>query len=73
MKKRIVITGATGFIGRQLVPRLLKNDFDLLLVGRNTDEICHTFENIECCNYQQLPSRLKQDDIFIHQCGPWPC
>ncbi len=66
MKKRIVITGATGFIGRQLVPRLLKNDFDLLLVGRNTDEICHSFENIECCNYQQLPARLKQDDIFIH-------
>lgn len=35
MKKRILITGATGFIGRHLIPRLEQGDTELTLAVRN--------------------------------------
>lgn len=41
MKKRIIITGATGFIGSQLT-ELLKDKYDLVLLTRNPDKYTDT-------------------------------
>ena len=38
MKKRVLLTGATGFVGRQVVAALCKADVDLLLVVRDGSE-----------------------------------
>ena len=38
MKKRILLTGATGFVGRQILKALLKSDVDLRLVVRTNTE-----------------------------------
>jgi nucleoside-diphosphate-sugar epimerase len=38
MRKRILLTGATGFVGRQILSALLKADVDLRLVIRNGSE-----------------------------------
>jgi len=38
MKKRVLLTGATGFVGRQVVAALCKADVDLLLVVRDDSE-----------------------------------
>ena len=38
MKKRILLTRATGFVGRQILQALLKSDIDLRLVVRTNTE-----------------------------------
>ncbi|MBC2770597.1 NAD-dependent epimerase/dehydratase family protein [Pusillimonas minor] len=38
MKKRILLTGATGFVGRQIFAALCKADIDLILVVRDSSE-----------------------------------
>jgi nucleoside-diphosphate-sugar epimerase len=38
MKKRVLLTGATGFVGRQVVAALCKADVDLFLVVRDGSE-----------------------------------
>lgn len=40
MKKRVLLTGATGFVGRQVLATLCKADVDLLLVVRDGSESC---------------------------------
>ncbi|WP_421193221.1 NAD-dependent epimerase/dehydratase family protein [Aeromonas enteropelogenes] len=36
--RQIIITGATGFIGRYLVPLLLENQYDIVALGRDEDK-----------------------------------
>lgn len=40
MRKRILLTGATGFVGRHILAALCKADIDLLLVVRDSSESC---------------------------------
>jgi uncharacterized protein len=37
-KKRVVVAGATGMIGRRLCKRLLERDYDLMVFSRHPDE-----------------------------------
>lgn len=39
MKRRILITGANGFIGKHLVSKLTQKDLELVLVVRSSDEV----------------------------------
>ena len=57
----IIITGCTGYIGKILIPKLLKLNFNILAVGRNTEKIRFMFPELKCCNYQEL---IKQKDNF---------
>ncbi len=38
MKKQIIVTGAAGFVGRNLLPLLIKNGFDVIGVVKNEAE-----------------------------------
>tara|TARA_R110000772_G_scaffold40132_16_gene94010 strand:+ start:2366 stop:3589 length:1224 start_codon:yes stop_codon:yes gene_type:complete len=51
---KIVVTGASGFVGQLLVPRLAALGVDLLLVGRDTKKLGQLYPEIENCNYNQL-------------------
>lgn len=63
---RIVITGATGFIGRQLVPRLLASGADLLLVSRDPEKVQTIWPGVERCDYASLAMRATDYDLLVH-------
>src|SRR5581483_3195576 len=39
----IMVTGATGLVGRSLVPALLNDQHTVTVIGRDTDKIRHVF------------------------------
>lgn len=63
---RLVITGASGFIGAQIVPRLMADRIDLLLVGRDVARLQLQYPGATCCDYDGLAAALRADDLLIH-------
>ena len=42
-KKKVIVTGASGFIGRYLIPILLKNNYEVVAISRDSKK-CNTFD-----------------------------
>jgi lipopolysaccharide/colanic/teichoic acid biosynthesis glycosyltransferase len=63
---KIVITGASGSIGRRLVSDFLARGAQLLLVGRNPAALQVIFPNVECCDYTALDERGRDYDGLLH-------
>lgn len=62
---KILIAGGTGFIGRSLIPVLLKNGHQLTVVTRDINQ-AHTLwgDSVSACTWDQLNSNdIKPDDI----------
>lgn len=66
MPKKIIITGASGFIGRQLVPRLVSAGFELLLVGRAPERLTELFPDIRNCTYAEIAKQGRGFDALLH-------
>lgn len=66
MTKKIIITGATGFIGRQLVPRLVSEGIELLLVGRSAEKLAALFPKIRNCSYAEISDAGQGFDALLH-------
>ena len=66
MPKKMIITGASGFIGRQIVPRLVSAGFELLLVGRNPDELSKLFPSVKNCGYSSLAEAGQGFELLVH-------
>lgn len=64
-KKKFVVTGATGFIGSQLVPRLSELG-ELLLVSRDPDTAAQQFQNVRICGYDDLSQADIEGAVFVH-------
>lgn len=62
----MIITGASGFVGRQLVPRLWPSGIRLLLAGRDEQRLARMFPNIATCSYEELPSKSVGFDCLLH-------
>ena len=68
---KILISGGSGFIGKSLVTYLIQNNYNLMLIGRNVDNISFTnlkkkkFDLNNLNNdYEEI---IKYDpDVFIH-------
>jgi lipopolysaccharide/colanic/teichoic acid biosynthesis glycosyltransferase len=64
--RQVIITGATGFIGSLLIPRLQEAGCELLLVGRSSSRIETAYPSIAACTYQDLADRGAGFDLLIH-------
>ena len=71
----VCVVGATGVLGRSLVPLLLENEFAVRALARFTDEKrsrlprsadCRTFDLLSDDAPQQLPSLLHGFDAVLH-------
>lgn len=63
---RIAISGASGFVGRQLVPLLKTAEIDLLLLGRNPSTLAATFPDVPVIGTEVLAERGVGCDLFLH-------
>ncbi len=63
---RIVVTGASGFVGRSLVPLLAKSGAELLLVGRDIGQLRRLFPGHPCCTYVEITTRAAGFDVLVH-------
>ncbi|RWN55636.1 sugar transferase [Mesorhizobium sp.] len=64
--RKIVITGATGFVGRQLIPLLQAEGAHLLLVSRDPARLSRIFPQIPSCGYDELPNSARGYDTLLH-------
>lgn len=65
MKKKIIISGASGFIGKQLVP-LLSSNFDIILIGRSKAKLSSIFSNTRNMTYEEYFRSQPDHNIFIN-------
>lgn len=63
---KIVVTGASGFVGQQLVPLLAEAGSELLLVGRDSTRLASLFPNVPACGYDQLEQQGQSFDLLVH-------
>ncbi|MBN9146842.1 MULTISPECIES: hybrid nucleoside-diphosphate sugar epimerase/sugar transferase [unclassified Nitrobacter] len=63
---RIVVTGAGGSVGRELVPRLVADGANLLLVGRNPVALGKSFSGCKAIGYDEIATRAIGYDMLIH-------
>jgi len=77
MKKRVLITGASGFVGYHLIEAALHDDLDVYVAIRKSSDVSHlkhfdiqyTYPNFN--NLESLKNELqeKQYDYIIHAAG----
>lgn len=46
MKKKILLTGATGFLGSNLLHKFLSEDFDVVIIARKTSNFSRIQESL---------------------------
>jgi nucleoside-diphosphate-sugar epimerase len=70
--KEIIVTGATGYIGRNLIPRLLKKKYKITILVRNKNKLSSFkwFKKINCIkfdfdNCKLNLKKLKKNSILI--------
>jgi lipopolysaccharide/colanic/teichoic acid biosynthesis glycosyltransferase len=64
--KKILITGATGFLGKHLINYFKNSEYELLLVGRNLEKLKKNYPKIDAINYSNLHDLDANIDVIIH-------
>lgn len=59
MGKKVLITGSTGFIGRHLIPKILKNGYEVLEITRSYSK------SIEC--FGERTSKIEINDLLFKE------
>jgi len=54
--KRVAIVGASGLLGKCMVRQLLKADFELTLISRDTTKLKTTFRNLNSLTFKEAES-----------------
>lgn len=64
---KILLTGATGFLGRNLIPKLVEADFELIVLARNANSSLDSLRHISTTdvNWKEEVRSVKPD-IVIH-------
>lgn len=63
---RIVISGASGFIGKLLIPELSQRGIDLTLLGRKPSKIYSLFPDHKIANYDSVLEVAKDADLLLN-------
>lgn len=63
---KIVVTGASGYVGRNIVPILRDQCDELVLVGRCPYKLRRIFPDLVCCTVEELPSVAHGLDALVH-------
>lgn len=63
---KIVITGASGYLGKEIVPLLRERGIVLLLVGRDPAGLSRMFPDCDCCSYDDMASRATGFQMLLH-------
>jgi lipopolysaccharide/colanic/teichoic acid biosynthesis glycosyltransferase len=63
---KIIISGATGFVGKNIVGILRDAGAELLLVGRDPARIRAIFPHIAAASYETLEQHAAGFDLFVH-------
>lgn len=66
MRNVLAITGASGFVGRMIVPRLAEAGIGLLLAGRDIDRLRNMFPGLEIVGYDDLSLKLRDCGVVFH-------
>jgi nucleoside-diphosphate-sugar epimerase len=77
MAHKILVTGATGYIGTALIPRLRNGGFDVLGLARS-DEAARKIESLgatsvagDLCDHANLSAACHLADGVVHCAMPW--
>jgi len=63
---KVAITGASGFVGREIVPALAAKGVTLALIGRDTEKLRKTFPKIPCFSYDAFETAASQATLVLH-------
>lgn len=63
---KIAITGATGYIGKMVVPLLESKGHEVLVCGRSLEKLKAAFANNKSAAYATLAHALSGYDILVH-------
>ncbi|WP_193337155.1 hybrid nucleoside-diphosphate sugar epimerase/sugar transferase [Devosia beringensis] len=63
---KIVITGASGFVGSMLVPLLAAGGTELVLAGRSPERLKSSYPGHICVSYESLPAHCYNADLLIN-------
>jgi lipopolysaccharide/colanic/teichoic acid biosynthesis glycosyltransferase len=64
--KKILVTGATGFLGSQLTVGLENHNVDLILAGRNEYKLKQAYPKHLVISYDNLDSYSEKIDVVVH-------
>ncbi|MDC3096196.1 sugar transferase [Alphaproteobacteria bacterium] len=63
---KIIITGASGFVGRLITSELNKINIKILLVGRSLKKLKKIYPNNKVCEYDELIKFANDYDCLLH-------
>lgn len=69
--KKVIVTGATGFIGEALCEELIKRNYEVIAVVRNMSKVSEVWKNrvhyvvCELENIQEIDKKIEDRDIDI--------
>lgn len=63
---RIAITGASGYVGSQIIPRLRERGVDLVLLGRDPNRLCESYPAAIVFGYVQMRDAFAGADAVLH-------
>ena len=72
MKKKVLVTGATGFVGRYVVNRLQKNQYDVVVIVRSKKEIFDRAVQVietDISDETMIPcvlEKIEKCDVIVH-------
>ena len=64
--KKVLVTGASGYIGIPLVDLLCQSNYSVSVVGRNKQKLKQLFPSIKSFSYKELFYKELKFDYIVH-------